>query len=58
MLLHLRKHQKLVFEKFILHHISIRIKYKLLINVREKVGIKELKNPKAFIDYSQLIDDV
>ena len=25
---------------------------------REKVGIKKFKNPKAFIDYSQTIDDV
>ena len=33
-------------------------KYQLLINGREKVGIKKLKNPKAFIDYSQTIDDV
>ena len=33
-------------------------KYQLLINKREKIGIKKLKNPKAFIDYSQIIDDV
>ena len=33
-------------------------KYQLLINGREKVGIENLKNPKAFIDYSQTIDDV
>ena len=32
-------------------------KYQLLINGREKVGIENLKNPKAFIDYSQTIDD-
>ena len=30
----------------------------MLINGREKVGIANLKNPKAFIDYSQTIDDV
>ena len=30
----------------------------MLINGREKVGIKTLKNPKAFSDYSQTIDDV
>ena len=28
------------------------------INGREKIGIENLKNPKAFIDYSQTIDDV
>ena len=33
-------------------------KYQLLINGREKVGIENLKSPKAFIDYSQTIDDV
>ena len=33
-------------------------KYQLLINEREKVGIKELKNSKAFIDCSQKVDDV
>ena len=33
-------------------------KYQLLINGSEKEGINELKNPKAFIDYSQTIDDV
>ena len=30
----------------------------MLINRREKVGTEELKNPKAFIDYLQTIDDV
>ena len=30
----------------------------MVINGREKVGIKNLKNSKAFIDYSQKIDDV
>ena len=33
-------------------------KYQLLINGREKVGIENLKNPKAFIDYSHTIDGV
>ena len=30
----------------------------MLINGIEKVGISKLKNSKAFIDYSQKIDDV
>ena len=30
----------------------------MLINGREKVGIKKLKNPKTFIEYSQTIDIV
>ena len=33
-------------------------KYQLLINRGEKVGVKKWNNPKAFIDYSQTIDDV
>ena len=33
-------------------------KYQLLINRREKVWTEKLKNPKAFIDYPQTIDDV
>ena len=33
-------------------------KYQLLINGREKVGIKHEKNPNAFIDYSKTVDDV
>ena len=30
----------------------------MLSNGRETVGIENLKNPKTFIDYSQIIDDV
>ena len=37
---------------------SFESKFWLLINEREKVGTEKLKNPKAFIDYSQTIDDV
>ena len=33
-------------------------KYQLLIKEREKVEIEISKHPKAFIDYSQTIDDV
>ena len=33
-------------------------KQQLLINGREKVAIKKLKNPKALVDFSQTIDDV
>ena len=34
------------------------LKYQLLINGKDNVGIKKLKNQKAFIDYSQTIADV
>ena len=37
---------------------AFKSKYQLLINGREKVGIKTFKNPKPFIDYSQTIDNV
>ena len=33
-------------------------KYQVLINGREKVGIKKLKYPQAFIDYLQTIDNI
>ena len=36
----------------------IESKYQLSINGRGKVAAKKLKNPKAFTDYSQTIDDV
>ena len=36
----------------------IQSKYQLLINRRKNVGIKELKNSKPFIDYSQTINVV
>ena len=32
--------------------------YQLLIKGRDKVGIENLKNPKAFVDYSQTTADV
>ena len=32
--------------------------YQLLINGRKKLGIKKLKNPKAFIKHLQAYDDV
>ena len=37
---------------------TLKSKFQLHINVREKVEIKELKNTMAFIEYSQTIDDV
>ena len=47
------------FEKIYLNiKDPLESKYQLLINGREKLGIEILKNPKAFIDYSQTINDV
>ena len=37
---------------------SLESKYGLLITGRKKVGIKNLKNPKSFIDYSQTVDNI
>ena len=59
MLLNLMKHQRPDIDKIYLYvKDPLEWKYQLLINGREKVGIKTLKSPKAFIDYSQAIDDV
>ena len=33
-------------------------KYQYLINIRQKVGLKRFKDPKAFIEYSNDIQDV
>ena len=53
-LLNLSKHQRPDIDKIYLHvkH-PFESKYQLLINGRENVGIEVLRNPKAFIDYSQ-----
>ena len=58
MLLNLIKHQRPDIDKIYLYvKDPFESKYQLLINGREKVGIKKLENPKAFIDSSQTIDD-
>ena len=59
LLLNLIKNQRPDIDKIYLYvKNSFKSKHQLLINRREKVGIKKLKNLKAFIDYSQTIDDV
>ena len=58
-LLNVIKHQRPDIDKIYLYvKDPFKSRYQLLINIREKVGIKTLKNRKAFIDYSQPIDDV
>ena len=58
MLLNLIKYQQPDIAKIYLYvKDPFESKYQLLINGREKVGIKLLKTPKAFIGYSQTIDD-
>ena len=58
-LLNLIKNQRLDIDKIYLYAKDpVESKCQLRINGREKVGIKKLKNPKAFLDYSQAIDDV
>ena len=52
-LLNLIKHRQPDINKIYLYvKDPFESKYQLLINGREKVGIKTLKNPKAFINYS------
>ena len=56
-LLNLIKHQRPDIDKIYLYVKGpFESTYQLLINGREKVGIENLKNPKAFMDYSQTID--
>ena len=58
-LLNLIKHQRPDFDKIYLYvKDPLKSKYQLLVNGREKVGIENLKIPKALIDYSRTIDDV
>ena len=59
MSLNLIKHQRADVDKIYLNikH-PFESNYKLIINEREKTGIRETKNPKAFTVYSQAIDDV
>ena len=58
-LLNLIKHQQPDIDKIYLYvKDPFESKNQLLINGREKGGIKTLKNPKEFIDYSHVIDDV
>ena len=59
MLLHLIRNQQLDIDKICLYvKDSFESKYQLLINGGEKREIKKLKHPKAFVDYSQKIDEV
>ena len=58
-LLNLIKHQKTDIDKIYLYIKDLfETKYQLPINGKEKVGIENLKNPIAYIDYLQTIDDV
>ena len=57
LLLKLIKHQQPDIDKIYLYvKDSFQSKYQLLVNGREIIRIKNLKNPKALIDYSQPID--
>ena len=59
MLLNVIKHQLPDIDKMYLYNKDLfESKYQLLINVRGKIMIECLKNPKSFIDYSQTNDDV
>ena len=59
MLLNLIKHQRPDIDKIYLYvKDPFESTYQLFINGRDKVGIENLKNPKAFIDYSQPINDI
>ena len=58
MLLNLIKHQWSNSDNIYLYvKDTIESKHQLLINKREKVGINNKKNPKAFTNFSQTIAD-
>ena len=58
-LLNLIKNQLSDIDNTCLYHKdAFESKQELLINGREKVGIKRLENQKTFIDYSRKNDDV
>ena len=57
MLLNLINIKDQILTKFFIRQRCIKSSYQLGIIGRKKVGIKQEKNPKAFIDYSQTIDD-
>ena len=57
--MNLIKHQRPHIDEIYLYvKDPFELKYQLLINRKEKLGIKELKIPNRFIDYSKTIDDV
>ena len=57
MLFNLIKHQRPYIDEIYLYAKDpFEFKCQLLINEREKVGIKNLRKLKVFIDYSQTID--
>ena len=59
MLLNLKKHQQSDVDKiYLLIKDPFKSKFQLLINARENLGIRHVKNPKAFIDYSHETNDV
>ena len=59
MLLNLIENQQPDIEKIYLYiQDPLESKYQSLTNGTKKIGIKNLKNPIAFIDYLQTIDDV
>ena len=59
LLLNLIKNQQPDIDKIYLYiKDPFELNYQLLINGREKVGSENLKNPKAFIGYSQTAVDV
>ena len=57
MLLSLIKHQQLDIDKIYIYIKGpFKSKYQFLVNGWEKVGTESLRNPKAFIDYSQIVN--
>ena len=57
-LFNLVSHQSDIDEIYLYAKDSYEAKYPLLINKRESTGLKRLNNSKAFIEYSNDMDDI
>ena len=57
-LLNLISYQPNTDEIYIYGKDPYEAKYQFLINKRESTGLKHLNNPKAFIEYSNDMDDI
>ena len=51
-------HQADIYKIYLFAKDPYETKYQLLINKREGVGLKEYNNSKAFIEYSNDMDDI
>ena len=56
--LNLTNHETNYDKKFLPTRSPFKVKYQSLVNKRESTGLKYLNNSKAFIEYSNVMDDI